>query len=280
MYTAEISRRNPGCFLFLIDQSYSMSEPFGGGSAEISKARAVADAINRLLDTLVARCAKGEGIVRYFQVGVIGYGQTVGPALGGALKDQELVWIDEIADNPLRIEERKKKEPDGAGGLVEVLVKFPVWFDPVADNGTPMFQALWRAHAILEAWVDQHPSAFPPVVINITDGEATDGNPYPASEAIRELETEDGNVLLFNLHLSSRRARQIHFPESVSGLEEIDKYAPLLFEMSSHLPEFMRRAARDMGYSASDTSRGFVFNAEIQDVIQFLDIGTRAANMR
>jgi hypothetical protein len=37
MYTAEISRRNPGCFLFLIDQSYSMSEPFGGGSFGMSK---------------------------------------------------------------------------------------------------------------------------------------------------------------------------------------------------------------------------------------------------
>lgn len=280
MYTAEISRRSPGCFLFLIDQSYSMAEPFGGGSIEISKSYAMADAVNRSLDTLVARCAKGEGVMRYFQVGVIGYGGTVGPALGGLLKGQELVWTDEVANNPLRVEERMKKEPDGAGGLVEVSVKFPVWFDPTADNGTPMCQALWQAHTILESWVNQHPTAFPPVVINITDGESTDGDPYPASEAIRDLQTEDGNVLLLNLHLSSCRAPQIHFPDSESGLAEQDKYAPLLFKMSSHLPEFMRGAARDLGYPTSDMSRGFVFNAEIQDAIQFLDIGTRAVNMR
>jgi hypothetical protein len=118
------------------------------------------------------------------------------------------------------------------------------------------------------------------VVINITDGESTDGDPYPASAAIRELETEDGNVLLLNLHLSSCRAPQVFFPDSESGLAEQDKYAPLLFNMSSHLPAFMRSAARDLGYTVSDTARGFVFNAEIQDAIQFLDIGTRAANMR
>ena len=31
-YTAEISRANPTCFLFLIDQSGSMADPFGGGA--------------------------------------------------------------------------------------------------------------------------------------------------------------------------------------------------------------------------------------------------------
>jgi len=257
-----------------------MAEPFGGGEIETSKAQAMADAINRSLDTLVARCAKGEGVMRYFQVGVIGYGSAVGPAFGGELKDQELVWIDEIANNPLRVEERIKKVPDGTGGLVEMSVKFPVWFDSITDNGTPMSQALWQAHTIIEGWVNQHSTAFPPVVINITDGESTDGDPYPASEAIRELQTDDGNVLLLNLHLSSRRGSQIHFPDSEIGLAEQDKYAPLLFKMSSPLPGFMRGAARDLDYDVSDTARGFVFNAEIKEAIQFLDIGTRAANMR
>ena len=32
-YQAEISRKNPGCFLFLVDQSESMEDPFGGGEA-------------------------------------------------------------------------------------------------------------------------------------------------------------------------------------------------------------------------------------------------------
>jgi len=30
VYSAEISRRSPTCFIFLIDQSGSMEDPFGG----------------------------------------------------------------------------------------------------------------------------------------------------------------------------------------------------------------------------------------------------------
>ena len=36
-YTADISRVNPGCFLFILDQSGSMSDPFGGSDAGSAK---------------------------------------------------------------------------------------------------------------------------------------------------------------------------------------------------------------------------------------------------
>jgi DnaJ-class molecular chaperone len=52
---AEISRTNPTLFVFLLDQSGSMSDPFGG-QASISKASGVARAINRMLSNLVIRC--------------------------------------------------------------------------------------------------------------------------------------------------------------------------------------------------------------------------------
>ena len=86
-YTAEISRTNPTCFLFLVDQSSSMLEPFGA-QPEKQKAEGVADAINRLLQNLVLKCAKSEGIRDYFHVGVIGYGGQVASAFGGALAGQ------------------------------------------------------------------------------------------------------------------------------------------------------------------------------------------------
>jgi hypothetical protein len=52
-YTAEISRGNPSCFVFLIDQSGSMADVFGAGEGNQKKADGVADAINRLLQNLV-----------------------------------------------------------------------------------------------------------------------------------------------------------------------------------------------------------------------------------
>ena len=118
-----------------------------------------------------------------------------------------------------------------------------------------------------------HPDAFPPIVINITDGEATDGDPRPPAEALRTLATTDGNILLFNMHLSSRSGTPILYPESETGLP--DEFARQLFQMSSLLPAAIQEEARKAGYTIGPQSRGFVFNVEIVEMIQFLDLGTR-----
>src|SRR5262245_54435677 len=116
-YSAEISRTNPTCFLFLVDQSRSMSQPFGGQPGR-TKAEGVADALNRLLANLVIKCARGDGVRDYFHVGVVGYGAQVGPPGAGALS-RPLVPISAVANSPIRVEERKRKVDDGTGGLIE-----------------------------------------------------------------------------------------------------------------------------------------------------------------
>jgi hypothetical protein len=277
-YTAEISRTNPSCLLFLIDQSGSMDDSFGAGESNRKKADGVADAINRLIQNLVIKCAKSEGVRDYYHVGVLGYGTKTGPAFGGPLAGKELAPISEIADNPARVEERTKKVDDGAGGLVDQTVKFPIWFDAVSKGGTPMCAVLGQAKDILTRWLADHPSGFPPIVINITDGESTDGDPTAAAEAVRGLAGDDGNVLLFNVHLSSHRATPIEFPDNEEGLP--DQYAKLLFTISSVLPTYMRSVAQSEGFPVTDGTRGFVFNADMVSVIRFLDIGTRPSNLR
>ena len=255
-----------------------MSDPFGGGESGKKKADAVADVINKLLQNLVIKCAKNDGVRDYYSVGVIGYGASVSSAFAGSLASQDLLPISHIANSPARIDERIKKVDDGAGGLVDQTIKFPIWFDPVANGGTPMCQALSQAKMIVQDWITQHPSCFPPIVINITDGEATDGNPSYAANEIKSLASSDGNVLLFNVHLSSQKANPIEFPDSDSGLP--DEFARLLFTMSSILPTHIQNAAKQEGYHISEASRGFVFNADIVSLIRFLDIGTRPSNLR
>ena len=76
-YEAEISRVNPTCFLFLVDQSGSMAERWGGEAGK-TKAEGVADAINRLLQTLVRRCAKGDYVLDRYFIGAVGYGGQPG----------------------------------------------------------------------------------------------------------------------------------------------------------------------------------------------------------
>jgi hypothetical protein len=271
-YSAEISRSNPTCFLFLIDQSKSMLGPIGGDEGK-KKADAVADSLNRLLYTLVLRCVWGQAVLDRFHVGVLGYGRQIMPALGGALAGRELLPIGELARCPLRVEQRVNRVDDGRGGQVEQIVKSPVWFEPTGDGKTPMSKCLERAAQIVSCFLLEHPSCHPPLVINLTDGEATDGNPEEAAQHLRELASEDGSVLLFNAHISSRAEHAIEFPDREEGLP--DGFARRLFRMSSRLPSSMRNAARQAGLAVTDDSRGFVFNADLASVVRFLDIGTR-----
>jgi hypothetical protein len=275
-YSAEISRVNPSCFLFLIDQSKSMEDPFGGGVGK-KKADGLADALNRLLQNLVIKCAKGEGINDYYVVGVIGYGARTGPAFSGPLVGQHLVPISEVANSPTRVEERTKKVDDGAGGVIDQTVKFPVWLEPVHDSGTPMAEAFQLAHKILEGWITAHPESYPPIVINITDGEY---NVDPTREAtlLTSLASQDGNVLLFNCHISGLTSAPIVFPSSDAGLP--DEWARKLFALSSPLPDNISASAQAEGYPIGPGARGFAFNADLVELIRFLDIGTRPSNLR
>jgi hypothetical protein len=231
-----------------------------------------------MLQNLVIKCAKEEGIRDYFHVGVIGYGAQVGAAFSGTLAGRQLVPISEVGNSPARVDQRTRKVPDGAGGLVDQPVRFPVWFEPIANGGTPMGQALGQAKSILEAWLSQHPNCFPPIVINITDGEATDGDPTNAADEIRKLKSSDGEVLLFNVHCSSQKAQPIVFPNTDAGLP--DQYAQQLFRISSGLPPQMAAVARNEGLNATEGARGFVFNAGMVEVIKALDIGTRPSALR
>lgn len=276
-YSAEINRAKPTAFLFLIDQSGSMDDAWGLDLGK-RKCDAVADAINRLLSTLVLRCAKGEDVRDYFQVGVVAYGGAVRVGFGGTLANRQFIPISEIADNPLRVEQRTRKEDDGAGGLMERTVRFPVWFEPSAKGNTPMVAAVEEATRAVRAWTELYPLSYPPAVINISDGEPTDGNPAAAADKLKSLSTNDGSALFFNVHISGQSRRPIEFPDNQIGMP--DEFAQRLFEMSSQLPPRLVEEARREGFSVTNDSRGFAFNADLRSLIQFLDIGTRTADLR
>lgn len=287
-YTAEINRSSPTAFIFVIDQSGSMADAMPGSDPPKKKCDAVADIVNNLLRNLSLRCARPDGVRDYFYVGVIGYGATVGSAYGGSLAGQELVPLSALANSPAKVEERTKKTDDGAGGLVEQTVKFPVWFEPKASGGTPMCQALGLARQWIETWVNLHPSSFPPTVIHITDGESTDSaDPAEANRMVGDMmagltsiSAEDGAVLLFNVHVSSKaNVKPNAFPADDSNLP--DEYAKMLFAGASPLTDTMHRVANDEhGLGLASGAKAFTLNSDLTIVVQALDIGTRASNLR
>jgi hypothetical protein len=279
-YTARISRNNPSSLVFLIDQSASMYEAWGEDST-LRKADKVADIINRFLQALSIKCAREDGVRDYYHIACVGYGDNVGSAFSGALAGRDMVRISEIANNPARIEQRSRKVEDGTGGLVETTVRFPIWFDAVASGGTPMCQALSNAQSALSNWLLEHSACFPPIVVNVTDGESTDGDPSSTVRSLRNLSSNDGNVLLFNAHISAKKGQVSLFPSSEDGL--VDEHARSLFHISDKLTDQMRAAASASSITLFPDARGFVFNAQMEHLIQFIEIGTgtgAAANLR
>jgi uncharacterized protein YegL len=279
-YSAEISRANPTCFVFLVDHSTSMVDPVMGTPGNPRKAEFVADALNKVIQSLIVSASKDMDIRRYYQIGVLGYGSVVQTILTGSLAGQELVWVDDLYQNPLRIDERLKKEPDGVGGYIEVKTKFPVWVTPVASGSTPMCAALEKAYEILNIWTQEHPFSYPPTVINLTDGESNDGDVRKPAEALKGLATADGNVVLLTVHASSNQfSQQVFFPSS----EEIlpDRASKVMFEMSSELTPRMRETAQELLHvNLEEGAKGIVYNADIAGIVQALEIGTRPANLR
>ncbi len=274
-YAGEISRKNPSCFLFIVDHSASMEDPFASGTKR--KCDGLAEVLNRFLYELAIKCAKEEGIRNYYDVGVIGYGATVESAFTGKLAARSLVPIADVANNPMRLDERPKETVTSSGEAVRRIVRVPVWFDPVAAGGTPMVKAFGLAASVLRGWIDAHPDAYPPAVVHITDGESTDGDPTVAMRGVTQMHTSDGNVLLFNVHISSDpHGKVLKFPSSADGLP--DAYARMLYASSSYLTPFMCATARAQGLDVGDEAKGFVLNADLNLLVAALDIGTRASN--
>jgi hypothetical protein len=270
VYRQRVTRNQPGLFVFLLDQSTSMHAGIAG--RDQSKASFVADVLNSAVADLSFRCAREDGIRDYAHVVVIGYGDGVSNALPG---QQLRRPISALANDPLRIEQRRTLTGDGAGGLVERDVQLPVWVEPVASGLTPMVEALELAAEVVEGWVREFPAVFPPIVMNITDGGATDGDPLPVAERLRKVGTSDGDTLLFNVHVSDAGGDAILYPSAAEDLDRVDDaLAATLFEMSSPLPAMLVERASASGVQVGTGARGMVYLADASDVVRFVDIGT------
>ncbi|MEV4626787.1 vWA domain-containing protein [Micromonospora sp. NPDC049523] len=258
----QVNRKTPGCFVFLLDQSASMSQPMLGAEKK-TKAQALADIVNELLQSIVMRSFKSrnEPPRHYFDIGLIGYGTGARPLFSGALAGRLLASVAEVAAGKIRVDR-------DADGHVQ-----PIWFDPVASGVTHMCAALDLAGKIVEGWTNSHPESGPPIIVNITDGYATDGDPVPVSRRITSGGTNHGSTLLFNIALSSSEATTVAYPSTDHALT--DERAKALFQMSSPLPPLMRQYAAELGADVQDNARGFVYNADLEAMIQAIDVGTR-----
>ncbi|MBD2665400.1 hypothetical protein B6N60_02773 [Richelia sinica FACHB-800] len=264
MYQEQLSSSKPGFIVILIDQSGSMSDAYGGST----KANFAALAVNRVIAEIITACTVGDDIRDRCYVAVVGYGSRV-----------SVLFLDKISDlakNP-NTTTVKKKVSDGAGGLVEVDEVVRVFVNPIANGSTNMAEAFKQAYQGVEKFIANNPNSFPPIVINITDGEPDDLDSAAAkAKKLAQLKTTDGNVIIMNAHIDTVSAGKIELPNINTGFSG-NKFANFLFDISSVLPENLSTRAKDVGFNVQPGSRGFVFNADAETLIRILNFGSLGA---
>ncbi len=256
-----IGTSNPGCIVILVDQSWSMSEEWKNGI----KANQAALIVNRAIYNLALKCQQGTEIKQRCSVSAISYGETVDIVVKG--------MIDNVYASPVKVEAVTKKVPDGAGGVVEVDVELPIWIQPRASGGTPMHEAFETASEIASNWISDWPDSFPPVIINVTDGEPN----YPnltadAARKIMNLRTTDGNVLVYNIHIANSDFPS-EFPIDNTQFSD-NPFAEFLFSISSVLPESLFPNARACGFSPQPDARCFAYNADETLTTRIIEFGS------
>lgn len=223
MYTAPITRRHKALFVLMIDRSGSMDEEVVFGGTTTTKAAAVALTANMLIDEMLNRSRREQGVSDYLDVAVVGYsGETVEPLIGNSF----LHSISDLAVMPYRTERTvvRRTLPDGRES--EAVIERKYWFDAAASGSTPLGKALATTKNIVNRWAKHHPASFPPIVFDLTDGEASDAEPEEIaqlSERIKSVSTLDGQTLLVNIHLSAdydRSTAPIKYPSANEPLPE------------------------------------------------------------
>ncbi len=266
-YVEKMSSANPGLIILMIDQSLSMDEPYGNNGEK--KKDIAALAVNRVICEIVEANCDAESIRDKCFIAVIGYG-TKNPGVDLILGNM----ISEVAENPIRVEQVKRKISDGAGGLVEIVEDFPVWVEPIAEGETPMGYAFQRASQLAEDWCNSHTYSFPPVVINIVGSKPENEMSIKVeAEKLRSIKNDDGSVLLFNAFFADGLRKSIILPGDKNLFN--DCIAEFLFDISSELPEKLLSMANLLDQEVSLGARGMLYNGDVIELIELLTFGKK-----
>ncbi len=265
------SSATPGLLIILLDQSGSMLGQYEGSDSRTAFA---SRAVNRVIQNIIEKNFDGSAPKNRCFISVIGYNHNVKELCSG--------WLKDLAEKPLRYENLKQKMPDGAGGIIEVDIKQPVWVEPITEDGaTNMLGAFNLAKQLAEQWIADNAENPAPVIINISDGVPFYDGQDPRicmqettalAKEIMNLSNADGNVLIFNAQIDGKGNGTVVFPTDRSKISQEE--AQFLFDITSEVPDSYKDAAAKNELPVEKGSRGCIFNADGVQLIQLIDFGS------
>ncbi len=149
--------------------------------------------VNKLIDEAIKINYDGDAPKNRLFISVIGFNNGVKDLCSG--------WLKELDELPLRLEKRKKKVMDGAGGFVDVDVMYPFWIDhldskPASGNDT---QAIHLVKDMLESWKNKNYTSPASIVIDCSH-EFHGAKSVNEIEQLKQIATIDGQTLFFGTY--------------------------------------------------------------------------------
>ena len=267
------SSATPGLLIILVDKSGSMMLKYK--NEPVSRTEFATRVINRVINDIIKKNFNGKEPKNRCFISVISYCAEVKEECSGFLTD--------LYKSPKRIETVTKKVSDGAGSLVDKIVKMPIWVEPTdTDTWTDMRGAFVMAKKLVESWMADKPDNPAPVIINISDGV-----PYydhksnsvcveetkAVANEIMNISNSDGNVLIFNAEIGDT-SKEIINPFDDNDVKNGGQGAEFLYEISSVIPEGYIDAAHKNELPVKPNSRGCVFSADAVSLIKLIDFGS------
>ena len=315
MYSKKVTSAEPALLILLIDQSSSMGHTLvetdqGESYSSAKMAKYVTD---RFLYEAMQECVSGTEFKPYLDLAVIGYSSdqpeydTPGKKIRSALPKIPLEKFPfSVTELPNTFIAKNVIDPNDNSMFPKPKRE---WVEARADAYTSTLAAFTKAREIIEKWLPDHQTSFPPVVINITDGMPTDDEPLARiwqkymddlsvaqskedfeasrlgdvsqsnvlieSQKIRKIGTDDGNCLVCNCHITIEKIVRIRFPSSSDRAESVNPFAKIMYHMSSIIPESLREMGiSELNLPLEPNSRFFLFNAEVDDMIKFMKFGS------
>jgi hypothetical protein len=264
MYEKKISRAQPGLIANLLDDSGSMAENLLGTSDPKFKWVERLYGVN--LKDLLAKSTELKGDEaqikpRFYTYNII-YGSY--PKIWGPGEMDIKATAEKYTNDGNSL---------GLGGLLD---------------GTDSNAAFQKVYDYLKEAVktDRVRQSFPPMIWHLSDGmSATDAT--PSVDLIKQLSTEDGNVLIANVYIGIETNLQYKGPEDFPGYVDVREVGPSednirLFNMSSEVPACIRQNLIDDGIfpNIREKSR-LLFDVRIKDMLKHAiqvcgSIGSRA----
>jgi len=285
-----MSRANPGLMVFLIDCSASMLFPMNQVSPDpktLTKFQAASMILDNFLYQCTIKCASEDKYKDYLDFVILGYGDNTFSPISKISTSEYPISVNKLDSSYESVEEFSEEELDETNSPLKWINS-----DSVSGN-TAMLNAFTKVKKIIEDWVKKHPDSYPPVLLNVSDGMAndlpiinTDGqdayDPSPLFELckdIKKIQTNDGNVVIGNIHLSDGKIMKVNFPVSIDEVLNIpDPAAVTLFEMSSSVPAPWLEKAQGFGFDIRPGGKFYIYNSDFDSFLSFFKFGTDPTN--